>query len=442
MNTVTRPTHYRVRPREALSARQKEVLRLVARGYTNARIAEELGIGFESVKTHVSEILMRLEVTSREEAVEAWQDERTLGARVRRAFGPLLALLSLKAAGIAAAVIVVAALGLVVAAFARGGDTEEAEGLAQDQPTVQSTAVPSTSTTASPAVSQLAKWKRVTDVPVAADPLYVADGFGSIWVTSWSGSVSRIDPASNTVTATIPLASGAGHIRAGTRGMWASSGSQGVIWLIDPETNTAKEVVRLPQKPSTDRPCWMDVVELDGVIWTTDPVNNGLLAFDSTTFAAKGAYPMPYNAAQCPLATMSYAAGFLWVYSYSFEGTLQVNPQSGEVVRDWRGLTVPLDTGGETWLGGNEKFARLDTSGTATGRSFPAAFEASRIAAGDGVIWATLPNGTGVVVYDTATGESFRIGTGKGSEGVTFAFGSAWVTNKDENTVTRVSLSP
>ena len=130
------------------------------------------------------------------------------------------------------------------------------------------------------------------------------------------------------------------------------------------------------------------------------------------------------------------------MYLFSFEGTVQVDPNSGSVVRDWPRLTVPLDVGGEFWLGGNEQFARLDKSGTTTDRSFPAQFETSRIAAGNGVIWATLPNGTGVVAYDTATGEGYRISTGRGSEGVAFAFGSAWVTNKDENTVTRVSAAP
>lgn len=442
MNTVTRPSHYRVRPREALSPRQTEVLGLVARGYTNARIADELGIGYESVKTHISEILARLEVSSREEAVELWRQQHTFGARLKRAFAPFVMLWSFKAAGVATAVVGFAAAGLIVAALARGGGTDEADSLAPDDATPKPTTAAGATATTSPVASQLAKWKRATDITVAADPLYVAPGFGSVWVTSWSGSVSRIDPATNTVTATIPLASGAGHIREGTRGMWVSSGSQGVIWLIDPQTNSAREVVRLPQRPSTDRPCWMDVLELDGVIWTADPVNNRLLTFDSTTFAARGAYPMPHALAQCPLATFSYAAGFLWVYHYGFEGTLQVDPQTGAVVREWAGMTVPLDTGGELWFGGNTKFALLDASASNTGRSFPAQFEASRIAAGDGLIWATIPNGTGVVVYDTATGESLRISTGRGSEGVTFAFGSAWVTNKDENTVTRVSASP
>lgn len=439
MNTVTRPSHYRVRPREALSPRQREVLSLVARGYTNARIADELGIGFESVKTHISEILARLDVVSREEAVEFWRQEHTLGARLHRAFGPLVALWSVKAAGVVTGLVGAVAVGLVVAALARGGGADEADSLTPDSATPKPTTA---AATASPAASTLAKWKRVTDVAVATDPLYVAPGFGSVWVTSWSGSVSRIDPASNTVTATVSLASGAGHVRAGTRGMWVSSGSQGVIWLIDPATNTAREVVRLPQRPSTDRPCWMDVLEIDGVLWTADPVNNRLLTFDSTTFAPKAAYPMPHAVAQCPLASMSYAAGSVWVYLYSFEGTVQVDPASGAVVREWPGMTVPLDSGGELWLGGNAQFARLDAGGSTTNRSFAAQYEASRIAAGDGLVWATIPGGTGVVVYDTATGESARISTGKGSEGVTFAFGSAWVTNKDENTVTRVSASP
>lgn len=42
----TRPAHYKIRPKEDLSPRQREVLDLLSRGYTNGQIAERLGIGF------------------------------------------------------------------------------------------------------------------------------------------------------------------------------------------------------------------------------------------------------------------------------------------------------------------------------------------------------------------------------------------------------------
>ena len=68
-----------------LSPRQQEVLGLIARGCTNGEIADRLGITLDGVKWHVSEILARLDVPSREEAVVAWQQRQRANrlARVR-----------------------------------------------------------------------------------------------------------------------------------------------------------------------------------------------------------------------------------------------------------------------------------------------------------------------------------------------------------------------
>lgn len=71
-----RPAHYRSRPRDLLTPRQREVLDLVVRGYTNSQIADELGVTLDGAKYHVSEILARLDVASREEAVAAWRAQR------------------------------------------------------------------------------------------------------------------------------------------------------------------------------------------------------------------------------------------------------------------------------------------------------------------------------------------------------------------------------
>ena len=56
-------------PNSALSAREREVLNLIAKGKSNKDIASELGITESTVKCHVSVILMRLNVDDRTQAV-------------------------------------------------------------------------------------------------------------------------------------------------------------------------------------------------------------------------------------------------------------------------------------------------------------------------------------------------------------------------------------
>jgi len=53
---------------EALTEREVEVLRQLALGYSNKEIAQHLSIGEKTVKTHVSNILSKLNVASRTQA--------------------------------------------------------------------------------------------------------------------------------------------------------------------------------------------------------------------------------------------------------------------------------------------------------------------------------------------------------------------------------------
>jgi DNA-binding CsgD family transcriptional regulator len=117
-----RPAHYRSRRRDLLTPRQREVLDLVARGYTNSQIADELGVTLDGAKFHVSEILDRLQVTSREEAAALWRSESGLGAGLRRLAGALVASKALLIGGAAAGAL---AIGAIVAFAVLSDDGDE-----------------------------------------------------------------------------------------------------------------------------------------------------------------------------------------------------------------------------------------------------------------------------------------------------------------------------
>ena len=58
----------KARPHQPLSAREREVVCLLARGYSNRQIAETLSITVHTVKVHVDHILAKLLVSGRTEA--------------------------------------------------------------------------------------------------------------------------------------------------------------------------------------------------------------------------------------------------------------------------------------------------------------------------------------------------------------------------------------
>ena len=62
---------------DQLTAREREVLRLIARGYAYKEIARELSISPKTVETHVSAVLRKLQLSSRHELTR-WATERRL----------------------------------------------------------------------------------------------------------------------------------------------------------------------------------------------------------------------------------------------------------------------------------------------------------------------------------------------------------------------------
>jgi DNA-binding CsgD family transcriptional regulator len=125
-----------------LTSRQREILARISRGQTNIQIAEDLGIGFETVKMHVSDVLAELGVSSREEAAAWWRSERRPLSRLR-GLGTGVPLLKLAAS--ATAMAAVGAVGvLAIAGLAATGSSATPLSIATPEATTgaESTATP------------------------------------------------------------------------------------------------------------------------------------------------------------------------------------------------------------------------------------------------------------------------------------------------------------
>ena len=62
---------------DQLTPREREVLRLIARGYTYKEIARELYISVKTVEHHVSSVLRKLQLSTRHQLTR-WATERRL----------------------------------------------------------------------------------------------------------------------------------------------------------------------------------------------------------------------------------------------------------------------------------------------------------------------------------------------------------------------------
>ena len=60
---------------DALTPREREVLRLIARGYTYREAAQELVLSERTIETHVSSVLRKLQLSNRRELAR-WASSR------------------------------------------------------------------------------------------------------------------------------------------------------------------------------------------------------------------------------------------------------------------------------------------------------------------------------------------------------------------------------
>jgi DNA-binding CsgD family transcriptional regulator len=133
---------------DALTPREREVLALVAQGRTNGEIAERLGISFETAKWHVSEILSKLPVDTREEAADEWRRHNGLAPRLQRVLRAIGTSAWLKWAGGSAAVLTAVAAAAIIVALAIN-QTDDDAAAPDETPTAEASETPDATPTPS-----------------------------------------------------------------------------------------------------------------------------------------------------------------------------------------------------------------------------------------------------------------------------------------------------
>lgn len=185
---VDRPAHLATRYRDSLTPRQQEILAMIAKGKTNFEIAQQFGMSLDGAKWHVREILAKLNVDSREDAVAEWQRQRSFGARLRVFARALLPAALLKPVVAGAAAIGVAGAIAVGVVMLQGGDDEPP---AAGSPTPASTSTPA-SGTPDPGSSLKEPLPGDGSDGYAYDPeLAYVDPDGVVWLVRADGSDRR-----------------------------------------------------------------------------------------------------------------------------------------------------------------------------------------------------------------------------------------------------------
>ncbi|MGE3074584.1 MAG: LuxR C-terminal-related transcriptional regulator [Dehalococcoidia bacterium] len=155
--TVTTPSPMRTTREPQWTPRQREVLDLLVGGYTNSQIADRLNISLDGAKWHVSEIITRLGVDSRDEAAEYWRHHNGLRMRFTRIASGFFSSGALKwgmASAFLGGVVVVSAMVIIALREAGGDETEHGGSGVEDSatpgPTTVPTSVPTTVATPPP----------------------------------------------------------------------------------------------------------------------------------------------------------------------------------------------------------------------------------------------------------------------------------------------------
>jgi YVTN family beta-propeller protein len=219
------------------------------------------------------------------------------------------------------------------------------------------------------------------DVAPGGSTVNLAFGAGSVWAAAEdAGTVSRIDPASNSVTARYSVGHKPHSLLFAAGSMWVAVVNDGVVTRIDPTTGTLTPI-HVRGQPT-------NLAYGSATVWVTDPGNGSLIRIDPAKNNVNG----DARTGGCPdyLAADDTA---VWVEDEcKINQVFKVDPANGQVVgsatvgRDAKGVIL---AGGSLWVANvsDNTVSQVDTRSLATVRTIHVAGGPSAFAADNTGLW-------------------------------------------------------
>jgi DNA-binding CsgD family transcriptional regulator len=309
--------HYRSTFSRELTARQRQVLQLLAKGRTNPQIGDELGIGLETVKMHVSEVLARLDVGSREEAAEWWRRQHSIGARLGRAMSAVGGMFAGRAAVASGALVTVfiAAAAAVVLYAARSQD---------DDSVAATPEVPKSSADAT--VAPNPRVQKFADPPAALSQEANAVRAGTIGDTSWvlerNGKWSYWLDLRSAITSSVQIPDRIAHM-SDFDGRLFTITQRGALLEVDPPSG--KELSR---KAITGVKSGYTLVVTADSFWVSDADQLKLVRVDRDS----GQVIKTFESVSVWDGFAS-GGGYLWFNEAAKDSVVRIDPRTNELTR-------------------------------------------------------------------------------------------------------------
>ncbi len=271
-----------------------------------------------------------------------------------------------------------------------------------------------------------------------------------VWIHNGdTGTLVRIDPQTNTVVATISIASGPGEVAIAQGAVWVANATAGTLSRIDSQTNRVVATITLPAKNGRDG---VAVAVSPGAVWVNDTVDDALIRIDPQTNRVVATIPNQFGPSD-----ISFGAGATWVSTFTdpTHGLTRIDPQTNQVqarldVGSTAGLqcTAVVALAQTVWavalIPGNGPSVVLkridpDTNTVRATISVPGVVP-FHFAADERGVWVWAPEG--LLRIDPQTNRVVGELAMTGGAGVALGDGSVWFANASNGTLLRITPAP